>query len=82
MNEQQYISQLLQQNKLLIEMVCTLSAKVNNLEAKTENIHRLFNSKPLKKSVKKLSLKQQRAKDLKEEIEAERLAIVQSLSQK
>lgn len=63
-------------------MVCAMQTKIDAIEAKTDNIHRIFNKVKEEPITKKLSPKQQRAKDLKDEIEAERLEIIKKLTQK
>lgn len=65
-----------------MEMVRAMQIKIDNIEAKTDNIHRIFNKVEDESKQKKLSPKQQRAKDLKDEIEAERLEIVKKLNRK
>lgn len=63
-----------------MEKICGLEKKIQNIEAKTHNIHRLFN-KPIKPPVTKLNTKQQRAKDLENEIEQEKLEVIKLLNQ-
>ncbi|WP_316797297.1 hypothetical protein [Pedobacter agri] len=66
--------------KALIQSLSTLVPSIQNIEAKTENIHRVFNHK-LEPIVKKLTKKQQIDAEIKRQIEAERLSIIKKLNQ-
>lgn len=80
MQDNQIIFQLLEQNKLLLDEIRNLKTVVANIEAKTDNIHRIFDKSQPEKPAKKLSPRQQRAKDLKDEIDKERALIAIQLS--
>ena len=64
----------------LIEGLNKILPSVQNIEAKTENLHRVFNHKP-EPVVKKLSKKQQIEAEIKRQIEAERFSIIKKLNQ-
>ena len=66
--------------KALFEGIKNLMPSISNIEAKTENIHRIFN-KVDEVPTKKLTAKQQRDKNLKDAKEQEKALILKRINQ-
>ena len=79
--QESHVTLSIEQFNLLMGEIRDLKSTIATIEAKTDNLHRIFNDKQPEKPVKKLSPKQQRAQDLKEEIEKEKAGVVIMLNQ-
>ena len=81
MQQESHITLPMKQFNMLLEEIRGLKNQIANIEAKTDNIHRIFNQAEPIKPVKKLSPRQQRAKDLRDEIDREKALIAIQINQ-
>lgn len=72
MQHEAIISQLLQQNTLLMDMMCEMQKKIDDL-------HRLFNAPPPTEPEKKLTSKQKIALEIEKRQKANELKITQEI---
>ena len=79
MQENQIIFQLLEQNKMLLEEIRGLKNTIAKIEAKTDNLHRIFNQEK-EEPVKELSPDEKIKAEIKRQIEAENLEIIMKIS--